>query len=200
MWDDEEHCASDKEAARGSVVGGEGADIQSYQERRLVGVSASSEAVRRSGPVEWEELSESGLLEHLEAQCTDEQLAGRYGFVDLGSGRIDVDGFLRAVDGELGLRRVYIAGRKSGEARLRCAQWGDGLKNSSERIWLGKQHLGQSEKVEGKVLLERVVVTAGNAEEAYMKLLGGGFPVIEVECEEVAKERPDGLERQHDTA
>ena len=94
-------------------------------------------------------LSPESLRAYLEAQCTDEQCAAKFGFADMENERIDVAGFIDAVKSDEALKIVYITGRKSGEAILKQAQWNDGMKNSSERIWLGKQHLGQSDKVDG---------------------------------------------------
>jgi hypothetical protein len=48
-------------------------------------------------------------------------------------------------------REAWEIGRESGKASLRRLQWASAQKSTTLQIWLGKQWLGQSDKIEEKV-------------------------------------------------
>jgi hypothetical protein len=125
-------------------------------------------------------LSPAALRAALKAQNPDEDIAAKFGFADVDNNRIDVEGFLHAVNDDPALKSAYITGRGAGRCEFRESQFQLGLANATSNSWWGKQNLGQSEKVETKVTVERIEVTPENASEAYTRLLTGGRPVLPV--------------------
>ena len=131
-----------------------------------------------------EKLTADNLLKLLKAQCGDDECAAFFGFATQ-DGKIDIEKFLKAVDDAPDLRSAYAIGRKSGLADFKVSQAELALADKTTSQWWGKQYAGQSEKVEGKITIERVTIEAGRESEAYRKLIGGGMPVIDVTSEEV---------------
>src|SRR3989304_3825500 len=80
-------------------------------------------------------------------QCTIEEMAGVLGMTRLGLGRhINKDPQLKA---------VMDKARETGKASLRRMQWRSAsVGNVQSQIWLGKQYLGQVDKVDHSGLLE----------------------------------------------
>lgn len=69
-------------------------------------------------------------------QCTQEEIASVVG--------CSVDTLAAQPD----FSEIYKRGRESGKSSLRRTQWRIAQSNAAMAIWLGKQYLGQTDKVE----------------------------------------------------
>lgn len=69
-------------------------------------------------------------------QCTQEEIASVVG--------CSVDTLAAQPD----FSEIYKRGRESGKSSLRRTQWRIAQSNATMAIWLGKQYLGQTDKVE----------------------------------------------------
>ena len=77
----------------------------------------------------------------LHSQCNDEEAAAYFG--------MSVDELTARIEGDERLARVYKYARTGGKAALRVAQHEKALSGDSSMLtWAGKQHLGQSDKVD----------------------------------------------------
>ena len=78
-----------------------------------------------------------GLVERLaNIQCTQDEIASVVG--------CSVDTLLRQPD----FATIYKKGKEIGKSSLRRTQWKLAQTNTSMAIWLGKQYLGQTDKIE----------------------------------------------------
>lgn len=131
------------------------------------------------------ELTAENLEKLLVAQVGDEQCAAWFGFDD-------VEDFLDVVEADGGLNGVYQRGRKVGQVEFLVNQWAMGKVDRNLNVWVGKQNLGQSDKVEQIVKIERVEVNSTDAAKAYQKLLSGGMPILDAEFTDITVPEPDG--------
>lgn len=85
-----------------------------------------------------------------EIQCTGEEIAGVLG--------VSYDTLVRRIkeSEQGGFAEYYKKNSQVGKASLRRLQWGSATKGSVPmQIWLGKQYLGQKDKIENDVTLEQ---------------------------------------------
>ena len=79
------------------------------------------------------------------SQCDDEEAAAYF--------NMDVDEMLAAIAADPELERIHMHARAGGRAQVKVVQMNEASAgNGQMAIWLGKQHLGQSDKAESRVV------------------------------------------------
>lgn len=107
-------------------------------------------------PFELDDSEFAKLVGMIRIQCTQEEICGIYGVTDK-----TLNKALRR-RGEPGFSELFKKHQDEGKASLRRAQWKAAVENLNPTmlVWQGKQHLGQTDKVEstlkGKVQTEDV--------------------------------------------
>lgn len=142
-------------------------------------------------------LSGGALEAILWAQCSDEEAAAFFG--------LDLDEFKERIEESPKLEKIYRLARTGGKAALKRAQMESALAgNIPAQTWLGKQHLGQADKVEhtgdkpalgAPVTINNIIlrnIPTEQLEEMQRMALGIGHEiVIDVASERVPEESVD---------
>lgn len=122
-------------------------------------------------------LSPAALEALLWAQTSDKRAAAYFGMKE--------DVFMARVKKDADLNLVYETARDAGMAAIELRQFQEGMAgNQALLTWFGKQHLGQSDKVEKTVIHEDQTDSRELARRLLFLLAQGAeMPVIDVETE-----------------
>lgn len=78
------------------------------------------------------------------AQCTDEQTAAYF--------NMETGEMLAAIEQDEELKRIHKLARQAGQAQIKMTQMNEATAgNGQMAMWIGKQYMGQSDKVEQQV-------------------------------------------------